>query len=448
MGELTDALDIASRTGAMLLGIALFLIALVSLFRTIVIPRALNSTLSQLVMATVLLITKGLARLRRTYKGRDSILAWSGPIFLFVILLTWLLLFMVSYALMIYAISPKLSLGSSVRQSGSSLFTLGFAGGRGTEQTFIDFVAAATGPIVIALMIGVLATIYGIYLEREKNVGLLGGIAGEPSWGPELLCRSALADTVPGLTNMFMDWAGWATSVRISHQTYPMLIYVRSPGPRTGYAVALLAVLDAAAMKVAVNKSLPRTGSFAVLLSGSMAMETLYEQGMRQQSPRASLPLAAHLFKKASNTRIDPSLVSAVSPQMQAAQTAAARDALAELSQQERETLESGESQPLQLTRAQFHEAYELVKGSGFPVERSEDEAWPIFSAARRRYEFPALQLMQLIYAVPAPWTGDRHPTAPTMWPNLSVQLLDEMTTNAASPDGSVTPPEPDAPHQ
>jgi hypothetical protein len=227
-----------------------------------------------------------------------------------------------------------------------------------------------------------------------------------------------------------------------------MLIYVRSPGPRTGYAVALLAVLDAAAMKVAVNKSLPRTGSFAVLLSGSMAMETLYEQGMRQQSPRASLPLAAHLFKKASNTRIDPSLVSAVSPQMQAAQTAAARDALAELSQQERETLESGESQPLQLTRAQFHEAYELVKGSGFPVERSEDEAWPIFSAARRRYEFPALQLMQLIYAVPAPWTGDRHPTAPTMWPNLSVQLLDEMTTNAASPDGSVTPPEPDAPHQ
>jgi hypothetical protein len=448
MGELTDVLDIASRTGAMLLGIALFLIALVSLFRTIVIPRALNSTLSQLVMAAVLLTARGIARLRRTYKGRDAVLAWSGPTFLFVILLTWLMLFMISYALMIYAISPKISLGAAVRQSGSSLFTLGFAGGRGTEQTFIDFAAAATGPIVIALMIGVLATIYGIYLDREKNVGLLGGVAGEPSWGPELLCRTALANNVSSLTEMFSGWAAWATSVRISHQTYPMLIYVRSPGPRAGYAVALLAVLDAAAMKIAVNTSLPRTGSFTLLLDGSMTMETLYEQGMKQQSPRASIPLSLHLFKKASITRVDETMVDAVSPEMQAAQTAAARDALADLSPTERKTLESGESQPLQLTREEFSKAYALVKGSGFPVERSEDEAWPIFSAARKRYEFPALQLMKLTYAVPAPWAGDRHPTTPTIWPNLSVQLLAEMAANAASPDDSTTPPEPDAPHQ
>lgn len=448
MDEVTDVLDIASRTGAMVLGIALFLIALVSLFRTIVIPRALNSTLSQLVMATVLLTTRGIARLRRTYKGRDSVLAWSGPIFLFVILLTWLMLFMLSYALMIYAISPTASLGSSIRQSGSSLFTLGFARGRGTEQTLVDFLAAATGPIVIALMISVLATIYGIYLDREKNVGLLGGVAGEPSWGPELLCRSALASNVPALTEMFGNWAGWATSVRISHQTYPMMIYVRSPGPHTGYAIALLAVLDAAAMKVAINKSLPRTGSFAVLLNGSMAMETLFEQAMKQQSPRASLPLASHLFKKASVTRIDETMVGAVSPQMQAAQTAAARDALGEMSPGERKTLESGENLPLTLTREEFNKAYALVKDSGFPVERSEDEAWPIFSAARKRYEFPALQLMKLTYAVPAPWSGDRHPATPTLWPSLSVPLLKEMTANATSPDGSAAPPEPDAPHQ
>lgn len=448
MNELTNVLDIASRTGAMALGIAIFLIALVSLFRTIVMPRALNSTLSQLVMAAVVLCTRGLARLRRTYKGRDAILAWAGPIFLFVILLTWLVLFMISYALMIYAISPKLSLGESVQQSGSSLFTLGFAAGRGQEQTAIDFVAAATGPIVIALMIGVLATIYSIYLDREKNVGLLGGIAGEPSWGPELLCRSALANNVPALTDMFTGWAAWATSVRISHQTYPVLIYVRSPGVRAGYAVALLAVLDAAAMKVALNKTLPRTGSFTLLLDGSMAMETLYEQAMKQQSLRASVPLSAHLFRKASTTRIDETMVSAVSPEMQAAQTAAARDALAELTSQERETLEAGETQPLELSRGEFNEAYALVKESGFPVERSEDEAWPIFCEARKRYEFPALQLLKLLYAVPAPWAGTRNPATPTIWPSLSVQLLKEMRANATSPDGSTTQPEPDAPHR
>jgi hypothetical protein len=206
--------------------------------------------------------------------------------------------------------------------------------------------------------------------------------------------------------------------------------------------------LDAAAMKVAVNTSLPRRGSYSLLLNGSMTMETLYEQALRQQSARASLPLATHLFVQSDQAKIDKASVPAMSPQMQAAQTAAARDALAELTDAERADLEAGEHGALHITRDDFDQAYALIKQAGFPVDRSADESWPIFVSARKRYEFPALRLMQLLYALPAPWSGTRKPPLPVIWPTLSVKILQQMTSNEASPDDAPNPPGPDAAHQ
>ena len=79
-----------------------------------------------------------------------------------------------------------------MRQSGSSLLTLGFASVNTEDQTIIDFMAAATGPIVIAMLIGFLPTIYSTYLEREVDVTMLSATGGEPAWGPELLSRLAI----------------------------------------------------------------------------------------------------------------------------------------------------------------------------------------------------------------------------------------------------------------
>ena len=90
-----------------------------------------------------------------------------------------------------------------MRQAGSSLFTLGFASVNTEDQTIIDFMAAATGPIVIAMLIGFLPTIYSAYLEREVDVTMLSAMGGEPAWGPEFLSRMAMGDTLdrspPGL---------------------------------------------------------------------------------------------------------------------------------------------------------------------------------------------------------------------------------------------------------
>ena len=452
MEQLPFGLHVATNTLAMLIGISLFFIALVSMFRTIVIPRSLNSTLSHLVMMILLAITGGLARMRRTYRSRDAIQAWAGPSYIFIILVTWLGLFILAYGFMIFAASPEATLADGIRQSGSSLLTLGFAAGQDREQTIIDFIAAATGPIVIALMIGVLPTIYTLYLSREQLVTGLENLAGGPAWGPELLTRSAMSNRIDDLPATYARWSDWSDSLRMSALTYPVLIYMRSSSANRHYVVALLAVMDAAALHLSLTTKLPRSDAFLLILNGSTVLERIYERAASQRSVASALPLVARFKPSVHPVALGDYVVTGITPQMQAMQTAAARDALRELTPEEIESLKANEHRPLELTRDDFAQAYAMITASGFPVERDVEDAWETFQHIRSRYEFPAYELTRILDATPAPWTGTRARPTPTMWPNLAVSILENHTEDvdaptAASPDDSSTPPGPDAAH-
>jgi hypothetical protein len=93
------------------------------------------------------------------YEQRDALLAWSGPVTILVTLVVWLLMFLLGYALLLVGFSD-VDLPTALREAGSSLFTLGFASSDRAQLTAVDFVAAATGPIVIGLLIGYLPSLY------------------------------------------------------------------------------------------------------------------------------------------------------------------------------------------------------------------------------------------------------------------------------------------------
>ena len=199
----TLVLDLFSRSAATILGLFLFIVTTVSLLRTVVVPRALTSNIADAISGSVTHFHRFIANRRKTYEGRDSVLAWNGPMIIVGQLVVWLLLYFLAYALWIYGIAG-MDLGQAFRQSGSSLFTLGFADSNAAEPTILEFMAAATGPIVIALMIGFLPTIYGAYIDREVDVSLLGVTGGEPSWGPELLARLTLNNQLQETTSRSM----------------------------------------------------------------------------------------------------------------------------------------------------------------------------------------------------------------------------------------------------
>ena len=101
--------------------------------------------------------------------------------------------------------------------------------------------------------------------------------------------------------------------------------------------------------------------------------------------------------------------------------------------------LERGEQQPLTLTRADFDHAVDVLTRSGFPIDRDLDEAWELFSVARSRYEFAALEICRRLDVTPAPWSGTRSIPTPTVWPTLACDVLPPKIEDDADP-GSAPP--------
>jgi len=434
--------ELTSRGAGFAFGLLLFTLTSLSLLRTVVVPRNLRSLITDLVIGAVV---------GRTYMGRDATLAWAGPLIIIALLITWLMCYIFAYGFMIYGISGQ-PLGASIIQSGSSLLTLGFAYDNGSSNaTLLDFFAAITGPVVIALMIGYLPSLYQTFIDREVPVTLMGTDAGEPAWGPELLSRMSLAKSISDLPTHLGKWAPWAAKLRMTHITYPMLMYVRSGRGTRHFLVSLLTAMDASALVIALNKSLPRTPAYVTLLHGSEAIQTLYIFFGAKRSKLYYLPLRSLWARKAtsgSQVRAEQLKVPARDAEIAAVHEAAAADTSNALAETGYRSFISAEKMISTLTRVEFDYAVDILRRSDFPIEVEIDEAWELFRRTRAIYEYPMYALLRRLDATPAPWTGPRNTPTPVMWPTLATDVLEQgNSASAKSPDESSNPPAPDAPN-
>src|SRR5262249_2835359 len=145
----------------------------------------------------------------------------------------------------------------------------------------IVFAAAATGLVIVTLQIAYLPTLYAAFNRRETEVALLNSRAGVPSWGPELLARTHYAlgsgvSTIDTLPDLYARWERWAADVAESHTTYLPLVRFRSPRPLSSWVTALLAVLDSAALFLALSpKSAPVVPARLCLRGGFMCFNQI-----------------------------------------------------------------------------------------------------------------------------------------------------------------------------
>ncbi|MEU4347669.1 hypothetical protein [Streptomyces sp. NPDC023838] len=333
-----------------------------SVLRTLVIPRPTRSGFTQVVHRLVRRPFQLVADRLPGAEAKDRVLAPVAPLAIVVTLMGWLACFMVGYALLEAAVS-RLPFQDAMVESGSSLFTLGFAGGTRVTLNVIDFCAAATGPIVIGLQIGYLPTLYGAYQRRETEVTLLQSRAGSPPWGPEILARYAQVELLHSLTELFGNWERWSAEVSESHTTYPVLIHFRSPKANRNWLIALLAVMDAAALRLAFNPSQPAAEVRLALRAGFVCLRDIAD-------------LRAIPYDR------DPH-----------------------------------PDDPLQLTYEDFRHGVARMADQGYPMERTPEEAWPHFRGWRINYEQLAYWLARDIDAVPAPWSGPRRTTVAVRTP-------------------------------
>ncbi|MFF4921375.1 hypothetical protein ACFY4B_12405 [Kitasatospora sp. NPDC001261] len=368
------------------LGTLLLLLIIGSILRTLVVPRGLYSALVMRLWRVLRTLLRLSAGPNRGYLAQDRALTWLAPLVLLGMLGVWLSCMLTAYTLLLHGTS-ELSWSVSVREAGSSLFTLGFASGERLHLSAIDFLAAASGPLVIALQIAYLPTLYAAYQRRETEVTLLQSRAGEPAWGPELLARQSLVDTETALPQLYRDWERLAADIGESHSNYPVLLSFRSPQPHRSWVVGLIAVMDAAALHLALCPRSAPPEARLVIRAGFTAMRDI---GRSLRIDFEADP--------------DPDI-------------------------------------PIRLTYAEYLGAVAMITAAGFPRERPVEDAWAHFHGWRVNYEALAYELARRSDAVPALWTGPRDFRAPVIPPSRPT----DRRPSSTPPPGTSLPPLPPA---
>ncbi|HWD24746.1 MAG TPA: hypothetical protein VG368_04725 [Acidimicrobiales bacterium] len=325
-----------------------------TLLATFVLPRgqSVYSAPSRLTTRMVRLCFVGISRMLPSFGAKDSVLALVGPIALLAQLALILGSIVVGFAFMDLRWSG--SFGLAFGESSSAVFTLGLSRIAGSANDVVLVLAAASGAIAIALQIGYLPTIYQSFARRETLVTLMESRAGIPAWGPEVLIRHQLVATLDALPGLYRAWEGWAAEVAESHTTQPVLMFFRSPEPGFSWVLALLAILDAAALHLAVAPDIAPSEARLCLRMGFTALNRL----------GGTLGWAIEA---------DPH-----------------PDA------------------PIALEFSSFEAAFVQLKRFDFPCERSAVDAWPHFKGWRVNYEQMAYRFADYLMAPHSPWSGPR----------------------------------------
>jgi hypothetical protein len=338
---------------------------LLSVVGTLVVARGVNSPISRAVDRALDAGFHQLAKRVPSFERRDRILAWQSPLSLLIRLAVWLGLLVAGFALLLL---PSLngSVAAAFTHAGSSMFTLGYAAPTGTGSTTLEYLAAFTGLVVIGLQVGYLPTLYAAFNRRETEVTLLTSRAGVPAWGPEILARTRWGiedgDIPLLLEELFTTWERWAAEVAESHTTYLTLARMRSPRPLSHWLTSLIAVMDAAAMHLALAPS--REPKLAARLSLRMGFVAIEQIATFMRLPVPDDP--------------DP-------------------------------------DGPVAVSFDEFRAATAMLREVGYPIEQTDEQAWPHFRGWRANYDSVALLLACQLDAPPALWTGPRR------WPSTPI---------------------------
>ncbi len=347
------------RTIAAVAGGLLVLNVWASVIGSLIVSRAVGGQLTRLADRWVNRLFQLAVRRIDDFRRRDRVLAVQAAVTLISQLASWLAVAYLGFSLLLW---PFEAHGASAAfiAAGSSLFTLGFDVPPGTVPSVMVFAAAVTGVVIVTLMIAYLPTLYAAFNRRETEVALLNTRAGVPSWGPELLARTHYAlgsgvSTIDTMPDLYAQWERWAADVGESHTTYLPLVRFRSPRPLSSWVTALLAVLDSAALFLALSPKVAPVVPARLCLRSGFECFGRVARAMGFEVPEEPPP---------------------------GAETS--------------------------LTYEDFLNAVRRLKEVNFPLERDPADAWPDFVGWRVNYEQAAYLVAYAVDAVPAKWSGPR----------------------------------------
>jgi hypothetical protein len=345
-------------------GVALIFLVVDSAVRSFVLPRGVVSVVTRFVFKTTRLGFRAVTQPMDTYEARDRAMALLAPVELLLLVLTWMLMLLVGFAFLFRAFVFD-GWNDAFEMSGSSLFTLGFVRpprGSGEIGYILAFLEAATGLAVVALLIGYLPTIYGVFSRRELVVARLATRANTPPSAVDMLIRYHEIGWLENLPTLWAEWESWFAELGETHTSFGVLAFFRSPNPHRSWVTSAGAVLDAASLAQS-TLNIPWSPQAGICIrAGYLAL--------REIAALYRIPYVA-----------DPAPDDAIS-----------------------------------IARTEFLDAYERLGAAGVPVRVDRERAWRDFAGWRVNYDGVLLGLAGITMAPYAPWSSDRSLSSARAW--------------------------------
>ena len=340
------------RTAVFLIGLFIISGTLIAAIKTFILPRGVNVWLTRVVFRAIGFFFR-LRVKRATYEDRDRIMAFFPPLALFLMPMILLVLILLGYMLLFWALAPR-PFPELFFLSGSSLLTLGYASVNTTASKLLEFSEAMIGLVLIAMLIAYLPTMYSAFSRRETAVVLWEARAGSPPTVAEMVSRSYRTGELERLRDVWLFLQTWFAELEESHTSLSPLVFFRSPQAQRSWITAAGNVMDSAAFILsAVDVPFNPQAAFCIR-AGFLAL--------RQIADFFGLPHESNPV-----------------PDM-----------------------------PISISRYEFDKVCDRLAAQGVPLKANREQAWRDFAGWRVNYDDVLLALAALTIAPYAPWISDR----------------------------------------
>jgi hypothetical protein len=274
-------------------GLLLILAVLVDAFETVVLPRQVSGRYSfsrTVNRAFWWLWSKPVQHLPST-RRRENYLSFFGPLSMLVLLVFWIALLVMGYALLYWALGSQIksltgtqvTFGTDLYASASAIFTsLGDTTPIGWFFRLLIVSEEGMGFAFLALVIGYVPPVYQSFANREVYITLLDARAGSPPTAFELLRRCGESDYCQEAQEFLVNSERWCAEILETHLSYPVLSFYRSQHDNQSWLAGLTLILDSAALALVgvddISKSQGR-------LTFAMARHTIVDLAQVLQIP-------------------------------------------------------------------------------------------------------------------------------------------------------------------
>jgi hypothetical protein len=294
-------------------------------------------------------VLRAIAPPTRSYRWRDKVQAMRAPLTLITFQAVWLFMVFAGFGLIFWGCGVRAAL--AIRESGSALFTLGFATPSHAGLMFLVYGEAVFGLTLLALLISYLPTIYGAFQRREFMVAKLANRAGSPPAPWRALAIAHATNSMALLDQtVWGEWEDWFIELSESHTSLTILSFYRSPDPDNHWVSSARAVLDLAALRISVVDVPSGVGPHIMLRSGAIALRGL----------------ARHF-----GIQFDP---------------------------------DPRPHDPISLDRDQFNAVWRYLEATGVPLVADQDQAWRDFAGWRVNYDSIVEAAAGAFDTPPDPW--------------------------------------------